>query len=97
MVTGRSALEAFEKVLGQLAAEGREPTAWEETNYLEVVTAIVAGDHQTVMDRIADSQRSPTPAEIAAIKRRQLQAKEELRQNVEEARGARMLVRRPHA
>jgi len=97
MVTKRRALEAFERALDQLAAQGREPTAWEETNFLEAVTAIVVGDSQTVIDRIADSQRSPTPAEVAALRRRQLQANEQLRQRVEKGRRARMLVRPPLA
>jgi hypothetical protein len=81
---------AYEQLLVRLASEKREPTAWEESNLLEALVAIVSGNYLNAMDYIGAAKRGPADSEIAEMKWRSRLSLVEIRERFEDLRGAKL-------
>jgi hypothetical protein len=86
------AMVAYERVLVRLALEWREPTAWEESNLLEALVAMISGDYRGALAFIEAAARPPALEEVGAIGRqyRPLLTWAEIRDRFDELRGARL-------
>jgi len=72
-------LVAFDSALVRFSMASCDPSAWEEGNLLEALSAISSRDYKHAMDKIKSAQRLPTYAEISTITNRKLLSKAQLR------------------
>ena len=87
--TKTEAIAVFEIALARLETSAREPDAWTEHNLLEALAWITSGQYDSAITRIEAAARSPSPAEVSSIERRELLKKADIRDRFEDLRSGR--------